>query len=225
MAIISPLPYTIANGDPVDATPVQANLNQIVSNVNSNAAPAGGSAATEFMVATTTNPAGAVPLAQAQSQFAPVSGSSVYAPATGSTAYAPISGSTVYAKTNGDTGQQFSVAKATNATQAVALSQLAGAGAAVYTDVTASRATNTSYTNSTGRALWVMATLSIGSLSGPGVVNHPIYVNGAVVGYFHWVNPTSSGLTVYGTGTVLVPPGATYQISNAGWAVQSWYEY
>ncbi len=225
MTIINPLPYTIANGDPVDATPVQANLNQIVSNVNANAAAVAGNASQEFLVATTTNPAGAVPLAQAQSDFAPISGSTVYAPATGSTVYAPISGSTVYAKTNGDAGQQFSVANATSATQAVALSQLPGAGAGVYTDVTASRAANTSYTNNTNRALWVMATLAIGSLTGPSVVNHPIYVNGAIVGYFHWVNPTSGGLTVYGTGVVLVPPGATYQISNSGWAVQSWYEY
>lgn len=69
MAIINPLAYTIANGDPVDATPVQANLNQIVSDVNANAATVAGSAAQEFLVATTTNPAGAVPLAQAQAQF------------------------------------------------------------------------------------------------------------------------------------------------------------
>ena len=37
MAIISTLPYTIANGQAVDATPVMADLNQIVSNVNANA--------------------------------------------------------------------------------------------------------------------------------------------------------------------------------------------
>jgi microcystin-dependent protein len=38
MAIIAPLPYNIANGDPIDATPPMANFNQIVANVNSNAA-------------------------------------------------------------------------------------------------------------------------------------------------------------------------------------------
>lgn len=76
MAIINPLPYTIANGDPVDATPVQANLNQIVSNVNANAAAVAGNASQEFLVATTANPAGAVPLAQAQQQFAALNGSS-----------------------------------------------------------------------------------------------------------------------------------------------------
>ena len=76
MTIINPLPYTIANGDPVDATPVQADLNQIVSNVNANAAAVAGNASQEFLVATTTNPAGAVPLAQAQQQFAALNGSS-----------------------------------------------------------------------------------------------------------------------------------------------------
>ena len=37
MTIINTLPYTIANGQAVDATPVMADLNQIVSNVNANA--------------------------------------------------------------------------------------------------------------------------------------------------------------------------------------------
>ena len=45
MAIINPLPYTIANGEPVDATPVMADMNQIVSNVNANAAALAGSSA------------------------------------------------------------------------------------------------------------------------------------------------------------------------------------
>ena len=72
MTIINPLPYTIANGDPVDATPVQVNLNQIVSNVNANAAAVTGNASQEFLVATTTNPAGAVPLAQMQGQFSAI---------------------------------------------------------------------------------------------------------------------------------------------------------
>ncbi len=240
MTIINPLPYTIANGDPVDATPVQANLNQIVSNVNANAAGVAGNASQEFLVATTTNPAGAVPLAQAQSQFAPVSGSGVYAPTSGNAAQSfNVANATTateavalgqaqasFAALNGSASQAFSVSTAVSgSSQAPQISQIIGEGKTSYSDVTASRAANTQYTNNTGRPLWVMATLVIGSLTGPGVVNHPIYVNGAIVGYFHWVNPTSSGLTVYGTGVILVPPGSTYQISNSGWAVQSWYEY
>lgn len=38
MSIVNPLPYNIANGDPIDATPVMADFNQIVTNVNNNAA-------------------------------------------------------------------------------------------------------------------------------------------------------------------------------------------
>jgi microcystin-dependent protein len=38
MSIIDPLPNNIVNGDPIDATPVMANFDQVVANVNSNAA-------------------------------------------------------------------------------------------------------------------------------------------------------------------------------------------
>ena len=76
MTIINPLPYNIANGQAVDAGPVMADLNAIVNNVNANAALVGGNASQEFLVATTTNPAGAVPLAQAQTAFAALNGSS-----------------------------------------------------------------------------------------------------------------------------------------------------
>ncbi len=39
MSIIPPLPYTLSNGALADASQVMANFNQIVSNVNANAAP------------------------------------------------------------------------------------------------------------------------------------------------------------------------------------------
>lgn len=44
MAIIGTLPYTIADGQDVDATPVQGNFAFIVSQVNANAQPTGGTA-------------------------------------------------------------------------------------------------------------------------------------------------------------------------------------
>lgn len=53
MAIISPLTYTIANGQAVDAVPLMADLNQIVSNVNTNAA--GLSQSNTFASGTTQN--------------------------------------------------------------------------------------------------------------------------------------------------------------------------
>jgi len=134
MAIINPLTYTIANGNPVDATPVEANFTQIVQNVNANAAPVGGNASQQFLVATTNNPAGAVPLAQAQQQFAALNGSS---------------------------SQQFAVANATASSQAPSLGQIVGKGALQYTDVTAVRSLGSVYTNTTSAPLAVVLSLII----------------------------------------------------------------
>ncbi len=53
MTIINPLTYNIANGQAVDATPVMADLNQIVNNVNANAA--GLSQSNTFASGTTQN--------------------------------------------------------------------------------------------------------------------------------------------------------------------------
>jgi len=66
MAIINPLVYTIQNGNPVDATPVQANFEQIVQDVNANAAPIGGNPSQQFLVAPATLSSAAVPLSQVQ---------------------------------------------------------------------------------------------------------------------------------------------------------------
>jgi len=77
MTIVNPLPYNIQNGQAVDAVPVMANLNQIVNNVNANAAPVSGSAAQTFAVANATATNQAVNWAQA--------GTQVFGPATSST--------------------------------------------------------------------------------------------------------------------------------------------
>jgi len=69
MAIINPLTYTIANGDPVDAMPVQANFTQIVQNVNANAAPVAGNAEQTFAVATATLGSHAVNLGQGDGRY------------------------------------------------------------------------------------------------------------------------------------------------------------
>jgi len=74
-----------------------------VQNVNANVAPVGGNASQQFLVATTNNPAGAVPLAQAQQQFAPAGN---------------------YAALNGSSSQQFAVANATASSQATSLGQV-----------------------------------------------------------------------------------------------------
>ncbi len=214
MTIINPLPYTIANGDPVDATPVQANLNQIVSNVNANAAALAGDASQEFLVATTTNPAGAVPLAQAQSQFAPISGSAVYAPASG------------------NASQGFSVGASTSGSvQAPQTTQIIGQNSSNSTNVTASRTIGTLYTNSTGRVLYVEVMLFMVVTAGPGECYIQVTVNSAVKlrNYASWV---STNISVFPSAAFLVPPGGTYTISislvdgnNSSYGVQSWYEY
>ena len=64
MTIVNPLAYTIQNGQAVDAVPVMANLNQIVSNVNANAAAVAGNAAQTFAVADATAANQAVALGQ-----------------------------------------------------------------------------------------------------------------------------------------------------------------
>ena len=66
MTIINPLPYNIANGQAVDAVPVMADLNQIVSNVNANAAALAGSSSQVFNVANAATSTEAVALGQAQ---------------------------------------------------------------------------------------------------------------------------------------------------------------
>ena len=66
MAIINPLTYNIANGQAVDATPLMADLNQIVSNVNANAAALAGASSQVFNVANAATSTEAVALGQAQ---------------------------------------------------------------------------------------------------------------------------------------------------------------
>ena len=66
MPIINPLTYNIANGQAVDAVPLMADLNQIVSNVNANAAALAGSSSQVFNVANATTSTEAVALGQAQ---------------------------------------------------------------------------------------------------------------------------------------------------------------
>ena len=66
MTIINPLTYNIANGQAVDAVPLMADLNQIVSNVNANAAALAGSSAQTFNVANATTSGQAASLGQVQ---------------------------------------------------------------------------------------------------------------------------------------------------------------
>lgn len=84
MPIINPLTYNIANGQAVDAVPLMADLNQIVSNVNANAAALAGSSSQVFNVANATTSGQAASLGQVQA------GSANYAVDTGTTANAYV---------------------------------------------------------------------------------------------------------------------------------------
>jgi hypothetical protein len=86
MTIIAPLPYNIQNGQQVDAVPLMADLNQIVGNVNANAAPVAGNAAQTFQVAPATASNQAVNLGQVHGVTAGGPGWSVSNP-TANTAY------------------------------------------------------------------------------------------------------------------------------------------
>ena len=232
MTIINPLPYTIANGDPVDATPVQANLNQIVSNVNANAAAVAGNASQEFLVATTTNPAGAVPLAQAQTQFAAISGSSAntfaVASGTGSDAV-PYTQMQAYvgstsAPLSGSAGQTFAVAPApAGSTDAPQISQTLGAGATAYTDQTSNRAVGTNYTNTNSRPLYVAVSLNV---TAPAGENNITITVGGFYYYDGIYNASSTSTTLPKMLNFIVPPGSTYKIDYApGATVNFWFEY
>jgi len=142
MTIVNPLPYNIQNGQAVDANPVMANLNQIVNDVNANAAPAAGNAKQTFAVANATASDQAINLGQANSLYAPISGSSgqtnsLYAPVSGNAAQtfavanATASNQAVnlgqanslYAPVSGNAAQAFAVANATASNQAINLGQ------------------------------------------------------------------------------------------------------
>jgi hypothetical protein len=89
MAVVNPLPYTIQNGQAVDAVPVMANFNQIVSNVNANAAPVAGNASQTFAVANATAASQAVNWAQAGTQVLTPAASSTITPVAFNTLVLP----------------------------------------------------------------------------------------------------------------------------------------
>lgn len=80
-----------------------------------------------------------------------------------------------------------------------------------YTDVTSSRALNTTYTNSTASPIHV--NVQTGASSAVGVM----LVNGNNACAY------TSGPASWGTYSVIVPPGQTYNLTNAS-TIYNWYE-
>jgi hypothetical protein len=91
-----------------------------------------------------------------------------------------------------------------------------GIGGETWIDVTGSRALGTEYTNTYGKPIAVI--VQVGAQSN-GIY---IYINGTLV-IRHWydVNP-GAGQVGYGSGMVIIPPGATY--SAGGGPLRLWWE-
>jgi hypothetical protein len=87
----------------------------------------------------------------------------------------------------------------------------------VWNDVTGSRSSGTTYTNSYAYPMMVSATGSAAN-SGP---NLRIYVNSTLVSSFNW---QFNGAGARSGGCAIVPPGATYTLYFDGSGIQNWVE-
>lgn len=88
---------------------------------------------------------------------------------------------------------------------------------AIYT--TASRVLGTTYTNSTGRPIYVSITASV---RGPSQSNIKFYINGVLITEFG-LDTTGGGQAVFGPVGGIVPSGATY-LADTGGSLLSWAE-
>ncbi|MFA8336411.1 hypothetical protein [Burkholderia cenocepacia] len=116
------------------------------------------------------------------------------------------------------------VGQATQSGHAVQRSQSIGNGATVLS--TPSRVVGTTYTNSTGRPLFVLIYAGSGNGNNTNGSGYALSVNGVVVsGLF---GPITNGVSISGAISAIVPPGATYVLNNTGLglaAFSSWTEY
>ena len=116
------------------------------------------------------------------------------------------------------------VGQATQSGHAVQRSQAIGNGAATLS--TPSRVVGTTYTNSTGRPLFVLIYAGSGNGNNTNGSGYALSVNGVVVsGLF---GPITNGVSISGAISAIVPPGATYVLNNTGLglaAFSSWTEY
>jgi hypothetical protein len=104
------------------------------------------------------------------------------------------------------------VTNATNGLNTIGYSQ-------TWTDVSGSRALNTTYTNSTGKAISVNVYASAASVSSTTI---SATVGGA--GPFIIAFNTNSGGGVGACGNVIVPIGATYNITSNNGSLSQWWE-
>lgn len=110
--------------------------------------------------------------------------------------------------------QQFSVADATSANQATAYDQVFGVGQTL-TNVTASRALGTTYTNATGKPIFVGVNCST---SGGTNASLSVAIGGFTMETS--VVPTGFGIGI----SFVVPAGATYNVAGGNTTLTSWTE-
>jgi len=197
-------------------------------------AASGGNADYEFAVAPASGSLYATPLSQVESliedastAYAASGGNAncefAVAPATGSMYATPLgqvetliqAASGMYAELNGSIEEQFSVAPSTVAYQAPQWGQTVG-GASTMMNYTAERALGTTYTNTTGRPLYVAVHATSAAADG--------YLSAYVGGYYSSVCITpenASGIAV----DFIVPPGITYEVAYGTATLVSWIEY
>ncbi|NBS67370.1 hypothetical protein EBT31_00450 [bacterium] len=113
---------------------------------------------------------------------------------------------------SGATGTTQSVGDNTTKIATTAFVLANSLGWSGYTNVTSSRAWGTTYTNSTGRPIFV--SISFGD-NGPGTFSIQIYINGSTF--------IDHGTDFGGDVQFIVPPGATYSGSSAG-PINYWWE-
>lgn len=120
---------------------------------------------------------------------------------------------------NGSATEVFNVAQATTPTEAPELAQIVGAGGTVLNDVTGSRTSNTPYTNSAIRPLYVKVYAAAAGDSG-----HTLgfIINGITLQPDIGQGGSDAGFPV--SASILVPPGATYEVTG-GLTITQWLEY
>lgn len=206
--IVPALPYTINNGDPLDATPVQANFNAIVSGVNSNAVASGGDASSTFNVAPGTSGYQAVNYTQlTNGTLAPVFGTTTVASGTsGNQAvnYTQLTNGTL-TPTFGTT----TVAPGTSGNQAVNYTQLTnGSINAKFAYTTVNGITNSGATTNTA----VNAAVEHGSTTQANSPYIDFHSSGNAIDYDARLI-ASGGSTAVGQGTLTVM-AAAFAIPN-----------
>jgi hypothetical protein len=114
---------------------------------------------------------------------------------------------------NGTAGITFN----NSSTQAQSAGLGSSATAQTWQDLTASRASGTTYTNSTGYPI-VIEVLMLISSGSPGYV----VVKGGLTLTYAWPGSIAGVTPLY---TCIIPNGASYSVtSNAGTTISKWYE-